>query len=380
MRKIAIITERRADYSRYKPILEKIEDDMDLDYVLYVTGAHLLEKYGRTMDVIINDGYRIDAKIKMYDEGFEDTGAEMSRGIGRVLLGVADELEKSKPDLILTGFDLGPQLAIAIAGAHMNIPVAHIQGGEVTGSIDESLRHAITKFAHIHFPATDDAVERLEKLGEKSKYIFKVGCPSLDSLLNVEPETREKIFDEYGLDPSKPYMILIQHPVTTEVEEGPAQIKKTIEAIKELNLQGIFIFPNTDAGNKGIIKEVEDSDIKHVKFLDIKKYANLLRYASALVGNSSSGIHETASFHVPTINIGTRQQGRLRPESVIDVDYDKEQIKEAINKALYDENFKRIVNSCKNPYGDGKSAEKIVKVLSEIDLDADDLIQKKITY
>lgn len=379
IRKICVITERRAGYSRLKPILREIEKDPDLDYSLIVTGQHLLSGLGNTINVIEKDGFRISEKIEMYSENEKDTGADMSRALGRTLIGITNALEKIKPDILLVGFDLGAHLAGAIAAAHMNIPVAHIQGGEVTGTIDESLRHAITKFSHIHFPANQDAADRLVKMGENPDFVFNVGCPSLDVILNTEIIPKDLLIKEFGIDASEPLAILIQHPVTTEADKGTEQIITTLDAVKELNLQTILIYPNVDAGGRRIINEIRKSKIKTHKNLPFEKFLSLLNIADVLIGNSSSGIREAASFNLPVVNIGTRQQGRLRPANVIDVDYNKSEIIVAIKKALYDEEFKEKVKKCKNPYGDGKSAKKIVKILKEIEI-TPEMLQKRICY
>ncbi len=379
MRKIFIITERRADYSRFKPVIDKIIADPELDYDLIVTGIHLLEKYGKTIEFIKEDGIKISGIIPMFEENAEDTGAEMSRALGRALIGVTKELERSKPNIVLTGFDIGANFAAAIAGAHMNIPVAHIQGGEVSGSIDESLRHATSKFAHIHFPSNKDAADRLIRMGEDPRYVFAVGCPSLDVLLNAKKIPKEELEKELGINLSEPFIIIIQHTVTTEVDEVEDQMKETLDAVKELDIPALLLYPNNDAGAQRIIKQIERTKIKRFRTFSIEFYANLLRHAKALIGNSSSGIHETASFHVSTVNIGSRQQGRLRPDNVIDVPCRKDEIKKAIKKALYDDRFLKTVRNCSNPYGDGKSAERIVKILKTINLNKD-LVKKKITY
>ncbi len=185
MRKILFVTERRADYSRFKPIIDKIEEDPDLDYDLVVTGIHLLERHGKTIDHIVKDGIKISSIVPMFAEDHEDSGAEMARAAGRFLEKITHELERLKPDIVLTGFDIGANFAVGVAAAHMNIPVGHVQGGEVSGSIDESLRHALSKFAHFHFPANDDAAKRLIRMGENPEYVFTVGCPSLEGLLHA---------------------------------------------------------------------------------------------------------------------------------------------------------------------------------------------------
>jgi len=368
MRKILFVTERRADYSRFKPIIQAITDDRDLDYDLVVTGIHTLARHGRTVDFIEKDGIKISSVVPMFDEDHGDTGADMARAMSRVLDGITGELERLKPDIVLTGFDIGANFATAVAAAHMNIPVGHVQGGEVSGSIDESLRHALSKFAHFHFPANDDAARRLIRMGEDPKRIFVVGCPSLDALLNAPEIPRADLKALTGIDFSKKFIIIIQHTVTTDVERVPEHIARTLDAVAETGVQALLLYPNNDAGSRAIMQAIDNTNIRRMRTLSIEEYGNLLRHASALVGNSSSGIHETASFRVPSVNIGDRQRGRLRPANVIDVPYEKEAIKAGIEKALYDEAFLEIVKTCHNPYGDGTSARKITKALKEIPL------------
>lgn len=364
--RIAIVSERRADYSRFKPIMSLMRSDPFFEYFLIVTGISLLKQYGEDIQIIKRDGFKISAVVPMYREHAPDTGAEMTRSYARVMGHLADQFEKIKPDLILTGFDIGANFVAAVVGAHMNIPVAHIQGGEVTGSIDESLRHATSKFAHIHFPATKDAAQRLRRMGEDPRYIFPVGCPSIDTLLQAPVMARKKIFAILGFDERKPYVLVVQHPVTTEIKSTGWQIGETLKAVKSLGVQGVILYPNNDAGSRVIVREIKNSSIQYIRSLPPELFANVLRYAAALVGNSSSGIHETATLHIPTVNIGTRQQGRERPRNVIDVDYGKKQVEAGIKKALYDSTFKNMVKKIKNPYGDGHSAKRIVKILRRI--------------
>lgn len=375
MRTIAIVTERRADYSRFKPILELIREDPELDYRLIVTGISILKDHGNDIEVIKRDGFRIEAVLPMFREQAPDTGAEMVRAMGRVLPALVDTFERIKPDLILSGFDIGANFAAAVAGAHMNIPVGHIQGGEVTGSIDESLRHAMSKFAHVHFPATESAGQRLIRMGEDPRHVFVVGCPSLDVVLSSPVAPREKVLAAHRLDPDRPYVVILQHPVTTEVESAGEQMAETLAAVQALDAQGVLIYPNNDAGAQRIIAQIERCPIRVVRSLPPEGFVNLVRYSGALVGNSSSGIHETASLGVPTVNIGTRQQGRERPQNVLDVRNDRREIQDAIATALFDEDFKARVAERINPYGDGRSAERIVRVLKTISLD--NLIQKR---
>ena len=375
MRTIAIVSERRADYSRFKPIMELIREDPELDYKLIVTGISLLKEHGNDIDVIKRDGFAVEAVVPMFREDAPDTGAEMVRAMGRVMPALVDRFEQLRPDVILSGFDIGANFAATVAGAHMNIPVAHIQGGEITGSIDESLRHAMSKFAHLHFPATEESKRRLIRMGEDPRHIFVVGCPSLDVVLRAPIMSKEQVLGAHGLDPRRPYVVILQHPVTTEVEQAGLQMAETLAAVGGLNFQGVLIYPNNDAGAQRIITEINKSAIKIVRSLPSDGFVNLLRYAAALVGNSSSGIHETASLGVPTVNIGSRQQGRERGPNVLDVGNDRDAIREALLTALHDEAFKAVVDRRFNPYGDGRAASRIVHVLKTVSLD--NLIQKR---
>jgi GDP/UDP-N,N'-diacetylbacillosamine 2-epimerase (hydrolysing) len=366
--RVIFVSERRADYSRFKPIMQLMKDDPFFDYKLIVTGISLLKDYGEDINIIKRDGFKISHVIPMFKKGSPDSGAEMTRAYGRVMAGLADAFEKLKPDLIFSGFDIGANFSAAVVGAHMNIPVAHIQGGEVTGSIDESLRHAMSKFSHIHFPATKDAARRLVRMGEDKRFIFVVGCPSIDVLLNAPIMEKNDVAKILGIDSQKPYALIIQHPVTTEASQSGRQIKETLEAVEDAGIQAIILYPNNDAGTSKIISGIHNSNIKCFKSFPSEVFSNVLRYCSVLIGNSSSGIHEASTFHIPVVNIGTRQQGRERPKNVIDVKYKKVEIKKAIQKALYDKNFKKVVNKAKNPYGDGNSAGRIIKILKQIDI------------
>ena len=366
-----MITERRADYSRFQPILKLIKADPNIDYDLVVTGMHLKGSYGRTIDDIKKDGFKIFSSFEMFNEN-EDSGAAMTRAYAEAVRLVTYELERSKPDIILSGFDIAANAAVTLAGAHMNIPVAHIQGGEVTGTIDESIRHAMSKFAHYHFAANDDACNRLIKMGERPECVFNVGCPSIDALQSVPDNPN--VFAEFGL--KRPYFLVIQHPVTTEIKHSGSQIECTISALLKSKAEALFILPNNDAGYSRITDFVKKSNIRQVETLSISNYVNLLRYSNGLIGNSSSGIHEAATFDVPVVNIGSRQQGRLRPQNVIDVGFDVEEILCAMKECtrIKSQNVK-----FENPYGEGDSAPKIVKLLKSLDL-SEQVIQKRITY
>lgn len=380
-RKIAVITGTRADYGIYYSVLKEIDKNPKLELQLIVCGMHLCPEFGMTVKEIEKDGFEISDKIETIIAS--DTGSAMAKSIGLTLINITQSLERLKPNIVLILGDRGEMMAAALAAIHMNIPVAHIHGGEVTGTVDESIRHSITKLSHIHFPATEDSKKRIVKMGEKSENVFVVGAPGLDYIRNMEYISREALLKKFKLKDDKIF-IMTQHPVTTERELVEYQIKETLNAIVELGIQTIISYPNSDNGGREIIKVIDEYRTKY-DFLKVFKnisqteYLSFLNVADLMIGNSSSGIIEAASFKLPVINIGTRQEGRLRACNVIDVNYDKAEIQEGINKALNDKIYRNMLNSCLNPYGDGKSGKRISDYLSTIKLDRN-LIQKKITY
>jgi len=380
-RKILFVTERRADYSRLKPVMKAVQQSKKLELILLVTGMHLLKNFGETKNIIEKDGFKINALLPIFSESDSDDGAAMVKAMGRALVGLPELFAKLKPDIIFSGFDIGANFAAAITGMHMNIHVCHIQGGEVSGTVDEVIRHGLTKFAHFHFPATRQSAQRIIKLGENPRYVFPVGSPSLDTIKKIKCLPKEKIFSRYDLDPSRPLLILLQHPVTTEVKMAGEQINRSIAAINYANhawgTQAVAIYSNNDAGGKSIVRKLQSSGIKFFPHIIYEDFLNLMKYASVLIGNSSSGIHEAPSFGLPTVNVGTRQQYRERGKNVIDVDYQTEEIIGAIRKSLFDEKFIKKVRRAVNPYDYGFTAKKIVAVLENIKLPP---IQKVITY
>ena len=379
-RKILYITGTRADYGLMQSVLRAIEEHPKLELELIVTGMHIMSEFGMTINEIKKDGFKIHEIDATYEK---DDKESMANFIGKFIQLLTKKVEEINPDIILLLGDRGEMLAGAIVGAYLTIPVAHLHGGEITSTVDEFSRHAITKLAHIHLPATEKSAERIIKMGEDPSNVFVVGAPGLDSILNenlIEPAELSK---KYNLDSSKPIFMVVQHPVTTEVRDAHEHIRETLEAIVEIRHQTILIYPNADAGGRGMIEVIKEYEkypfIKPYKSIPHKEYLSLLKMASVMVGNSSSGIIEAPSFGLPVINIGSRQEGRERAENVIDVDYDKEQIKTAIKKALDDENFKEKVKNCKSPYGDGKAGVMIADILSRIKTDKK-LLQKRLNY
>lgn len=380
-RKVLFITERRADYSRLKPIMKMVQKSSKLELQLIVTGMHLLKKFGETKKNITRDGFEIDKTVPIFDEEDKDDGASMVKGMGKALIAFSEIFPKLKPDIVFTGFDIGANFAAGITGMHLNIPVVHIQGGEVSGTVDEVIRHAMTKFSHIHFAATEKSAKRIIKLGEDPKYVFNVGSPSLDTIHNIDYPSKAVMAERYGFDPVKSLIIVLQHPVTTEVDEVVSQIEETIEAVKEVNkkfnAQALAVYSNNDAGGKRIVDYIRESGIASYPHIPYEDFLRLMNVASVLVGNSSAGIHEAPSLKLPTVNIGTREQLRERGANVIDVDYKKSQIVKAIEKSLFDKDFRKIINKSRNPYDNGNTAQQVVKILETIKLPP---IQKVITY
>ena len=379
-RKILYISGARADYGLMRETLFSIKRHPSLKIEIAVTGMHLMSEFGKTIDEIEKDGfkiYKIEARYK------KDNKESMATFIGEMVHFLAKAIKKINPDMILLLGDRGEMLAGAIVGTYLTIPVVHIHGGDVTGSVDDVARNAITKLSNIHFPATKKSAERIKKMGEDAWRIFVVGAPGLDTILNEKLFSREEISKKYKLDLEKPIILVIQHPVTTEAKKTGNQIRETLEALKEMKCQTVIIYPNADAGGRRIIKIIEKYRkhpfIKIYKNIIHKDYLSLMKIVNVMIGNSSGGIIEAPSFHLPVVNIGSRQTGRECTKNLINVPPQKKAIKRAIEKALFNKKFKKRVLYCTNPYGDGKASNRIIKILSKVKIDKK-LLQKKLTY
>jgi GDP/UDP-N,N'-diacetylbacillosamine 2-epimerase (hydrolysing) len=382
VKKIVVVTGTRADYGIYVPLLEKIEKDPDLELGLLVTGMHLSPIYGYTINEIKADKYNIIGTVDILLQ--RSTSANMARSIGLGIMGMTQILEINQPDLVFVLGDRGEMLAAAIAASHLNIPVAHLHGGEVSGSIDESVRHAISKLSHIHFPATSKSAERLKKMGEDEWRIYQVGALRLDTILNTSLPSFEDVRDKYGLGfiEKNNYFLLVYHPVTTEVHSLKKQIKNVLDVLIKHQKPIICILPNSDYGTEEITavynQYKQHSNIKFIENFNHLDYLTVLKHSLALIGNSSSGIIEAASFHVPVLNIGNRQKGRERSGNVVDVTTASEDIEKGINQVL-SESFRQNVLKVSNVYGDGKASERIVEVIKNLTID-DTILNKIIAY
>jgi UDP-hydrolysing UDP-N-acetyl-D-glucosamine 2-epimerase len=378
-RKILAVTGSRGEWGYIRPVLRKIDAHERLTYSLLATNMHLLPEFGASLREIVNEGFHVDQKIYMALDGY--TNSSMAKSLGIFLTSFSDTLEHTQPDIILLAGDRGEQLMAAIAGAHVNIPVAHIQAGEVSGNIDGITRHAIARYAHIHFAANQDAADRLRQSGEEEFRIFTVGAPQLDDLLHSDYESAKDVAKHLNFDLDQPIVLLVQHPVTEQVRSVGEQIATTLSALAAVHFQTVIIYPNNDAGS-AVIREKIDSFrgpwLRVERNVSRRFYSGLLRVASVIVGNSSSGILEAPSFELPCVNIGRRQQGRLQSDNVINVTHGKQEIIEAVQRAVRRE-FRKSLAGMKNPYGDGHASERIVEVLANCSID-ERLIMKALTY
>lgn len=379
-RKILYISGTRADFGLMKTVLKKINTSSRLSLEIFATGMHLMEEFGMTVQDIRDEGFSVhvlDAVIE------KDTNISMVRFIGDFLQQLSEELPILRPDIILVLGDRGEMLAGAIAGSYLNIPVAHIHGGEISSTVDDITRHAITKLSRIHLAATKESADRILRMGEDPTRIFVVGAPGLDELLTCDLVPPEIVANRYKIDLNAPLILVLQHPVSQESDHAADQIRDTLDAVLETGHQTIIIYPNADTGGREMIKIINsyepNQSFRIVKNIPHKDFLSLLRIASVLVGNSSSGIIEAPSLGIPVVNIGTRQWGRQRAQNVIDAGYSKDHIAMAIKKAMTDTAFIEQARICQNPYGDGTSGDKIIKILSEIPIDAS-LLQKRMTY
>ncbi len=379
-RKIVYVTGTRADYGLMKSVLNAVRNHPKLELTLIVTGMHLMSEFGETIKEIKKDGFEYEIANFVYQE---DNKPAMAEFVGNCIVGILQIVKKIQPDIIIVLGDRGEMLSGAVTGVYCGIPVAHIHGGEVSSTVDEIARHAITKLAHIHFPATQNSAKRILKMGEEAWRVHVVGAPSLDTILNAPLIKKDELGKKYHLDFKEPILLAVQHPVSMEISDCEFQIEQTLEAIKKLQLQCVWIYPNADAGGRVMVQRIRKYEnlpfLQTYKSLPYEDYLSLMGIASVMIGNSSSGIIESASFRLPVVNVGTRQKNRERGENIIDVGYDKHEIVRAIEEALYDKKFRERVQHCKNPYGDGKTGHRIADILAGVRIDRK-LLQKQITY
>lgn len=383
-KKICVVVTARPSYSRIKTALKAIQNHPDLELQLVIAASALLDRYGTAVNYIEKDGFKISSKVYNVLEGESPMSMAKTTGLG--ILELSTVFNNLNPDMVITVADRFETMATAIAASYMNIPLVHVQGGEVTGNIDEKVRHAITKLADVHFAASTDAAERIIKMGEKEDTVFVTGCPSIDlakEVLDSNPALDFDPFERYGgvgknMDISNGYIVVMQHPVTTEFKASRQQINETLQAIKALNMPTFFFWPNVDAGADGTsngirtFRELEKPENIHFfKNMEPNDFLRLLYNSKCLIGNSSVGVRECAYLGVPVINIGTRQNGRERGKNIIDVGYHKDEILAAAQQQIQHGRYAPDLI-----YGDGKAGDQIAALLSSLT----PAINKKITY
>ena len=372
MRKICVVITARPSYSRVKSVLQAIKDHENLELQLIVMASALIDRYGSAVNYIEKDGFTIDAKIYSVLEGENLTSAAKTTGLG--ILELSTVFYNMKPDVVVTVADRFETIATAVTAAFMNIPLAHIQGGEVTGNIDEKVRHSITKLADYHLVASEGAAMRVIRMGESADFVFNTGCPSIDLAVEL-PSLDFDPYEKYGGVGQKPslkggYIVVMQHPVTNEYSQSRQHIEETLHAIEKLDIPTMWFWPNVDAGADGTSNGIrafrEKRGLQNVHFfknMEPRDFLKLLKSSLCLIGNSSVGIRECAYLGVSVINIGTRQNMRERGYNVIDVDYDRTAIVEVFDRL---KNQPPLTSS--GIYGEGIAGKKIADVLAAVPL------------
>jgi GDP/UDP-N,N'-diacetylbacillosamine 2-epimerase (hydrolysing) len=380
-RTVCVVVNSRANYGRIKSVLAAIQARPDLELQLILGASALLYRFGNVRQIIEQDGFTPTATVYTIVEG--ETPTTMAKSTGLAILELATLFENLKPDIVLTVADRFETMATAVAASYMNIPLAHTQGGEVTGSIDESVRHAVTKLAHLHFPATELAAQNVIRMGEDPATVFCAGCPSIDIVASLDLSLPRDMLKKYlgvgsDIDPSRPYLVVLQHPVTTEYGRGLEQINETLKAVTGFGMQTVWLWPNVDAGSDDISKGLRMYREKHnptnlhfYRNFAVEDYARLIDNAACLVGNSSSALREGAYLGVPAVNIGTRQQGREHGPNAMFVDYHADDILRAIRKQVAHGKYERSPM-----FGDGSAGKRIADVLATAEL----RIQKRLAY
>jgi UDP-hydrolysing UDP-N-acetyl-D-glucosamine 2-epimerase len=382
-RKICVVVTARPSYSRIRSALNAIQAHADLELQLVVAASALLDRYGSAIHAIERDGFTVHERVYMVLEGENLVTSAKSTGIG--LSELATVFDNRKPDAVVTVADRYETMATAVAASYMNIPVVHVQGGEVTGSVDEKVRHAVTKLSNLHLVATKLARERVIKLGEEPDRVVVTGCPSIDIAAEVcaRPELDFDPFEKYGgvgprPDLSRGYLVVMQHPVTTEYDEARQQVEETLYALRDFSLPILWFWPNADAGSDGtskgirIFRERENPQNLHLfRNMFPEDFLRLLVHSTAIIGNSSVAIRECSFLGVPAVNIGSRQNRRERGANVIDVEHDREAIAGAIR-----EHVKRGRPPADRLYGDGHAGTRIADCLASSEL----VVEKTLTY
>ncbi len=366
MKRIGVLTTSRSDYGIFLPLLRSIDEDPDLELLLIVSGTHLSPEFGLTVEAIEADGFEIAERVAMLLSSDTPEGIAKSMGLGTI--GYGQALARLRPDILVLLGDRFETHAAAVAALPFKIPVAHLHGGELTqGAIDDALRHSLTKLSHLHFVATEEYFSRVVQMGEEPWRVTNCGALSLDNLQTIDLLDTNRLEVDYGLKLDRPMLLVTFHPVTLEYERTQWQFQELLAALEVLGMPVVFTSPNADTAGRVILRLIDEFTELHpwamfVANMGMQGYFSLLSVAAAMVGNSSSGLLEAPSFGLPVVNIGTRQDGRVRAANVIDVGYRRTEIVEGVERAL-DPNFRAKLADLVNPYGKGNAAVIIIERL-----------------
>lgn len=380
MRKVLIVTGSRSDYGNLRPLLYEISKEKVLELFLVVTGAHLSEEYGHTIDEIKKDGFPIYSQIPSLSS--LDTPLGRIETISKQLSGLIGVVAEATPDIIVGFGDREEPLNSSLIANYLRIPFFHISGGDYAwGNTDDMIRHSISKIAHVHLVSNKESQKRLVRMGEETWRIYNTGLPAIDVISKKLYTKKNDIYKKFNISPQRKTVTVLNHPTSSDLEGSTKQIKTILDVLSKFDVNKVVIYPDTDPGSKRIIKNIEESreDFKIFPSLHHYDYLGLLNISSCLIGNSSSGIIESAYFQLPTINIGNREIGRLNGGNVKYIFNTYDEIVQSINECLFNKNYVEICKKAKRHYGSGKASEAIVKIIKEIELDGR-LLDKKNTY
>ncbi len=384
MRKICVVIGSRANYSSIKSVMRAVQAHSDLELKLIVGASAVLDRFGSVVDIIETDGFKPDARVNIIIEG--ETPVTMAKSTGLGLLELPTLFELFMPDVVISIGDRFETMATTVAAAYMNIPVAHTMGGEVSGTIDESIRHAITKLSHLHFPANAAAADRIIRMGEDPETVHVVGCPRIDLVAEVLQDNGSLLNDDWlaqkgvggHVDTDRPFLLVTQHPVTTEFGEGERQITETLMALQALDIPAIMLWPNVDAGSEDVARGMRKfreryhpQQIRFYKNFPVETFIRLMHCGACLVGNSSSFIREGAFLGTPAVNVGSRQHGRDRGRNIVDVPHDRNEIAEAVRQQVVHGPY-----PSDHLYGDSNSGQRIAEILATVPI----RLQKHLAY
>jgi UDP-hydrolysing UDP-N-acetyl-D-glucosamine 2-epimerase len=379
VRTIGVVTTSRADYGACRPVLQAIQGDPDLQLLLFVSGMHLSAAFGLTVGAIEADGFNIAERVEVLLSSDNPEAIAKSMGLG--LIGFAQAFSRRRPDILVVAGDRFEMFAAALAAVPFNIPIAHMGGGDVTlGAIDDALRHCLTKLCHLHFAGTEEYAQRIVQMGEEPWRVCVSGEPNLDSLATMRLLTREELEAKHPFRLAEPFLLVTYHPVTLQYRESACQIDQLLSALKECGMPVVFTMPNADTANQPIRERINRFIETHpsawsVESFGLESYLSMMAVAAAIVGNSSSGILEAASFNLPAVNVGIRQAGRVRARNVIDVGNGSDEILDGIKRAT-DRKFRDSLRGLANPYATGCAASRILDKLKSVEIN-ERLLQKR---